>query len=342
MSQYSYLSKPDPDFAALLEKIPPPPPSAPVDISATKQQWKMRIQAPYMAYEKARLSPDTKYRVQDYKVPVEGGEITVRAVIPGTEGEEQKYPLLFWNHGGGFIVGDVDLDDHHMRNLSVDLQVTTLNIDYRLAPDRRWPTQLNDSFAALKWAIANVDALSVSLKKGFILGGCSGGGTIAADLSIRARDDRSFSDTPVTGLYLTIPNLVHFDAFSQFPNQLLSLEQNKDAPILTKEMIVRGSGITGASSPTDPEISPVLASSHANLPPTFFQICGLDPHRDGAFLYDRLLREAGCKTFVKVYPGLPHAFYAVFLKLEATERYQSDVRTGLRWLLNGGKDKESS
>jgi acetyl esterase/lipase len=48
-------------------------------------------------------------------------------------------------------------------------------------------------------------------------------------------------------------------------------------------------------------MSPVLASSHANLPPTFFQICGLDPIRDDAFLYDRLLREAGCKTFVKMY-----------------------------------------
>jgi len=106
-------------------------------------------------------------------------------------------------------------------------------------------------------------------------------------------------------------------------------------------MIVWNSGVIGASSPTDPELSPILASSHANLPPTFFQICGFDPLRDEAFLYDRLLREAGCKTFVKVYPGLPHVFYMTFTTLEATERYQSDVRTGLQWLLNGGKDKES-
>ena len=61
-----------------------------------------------------------------------------------------------------------------------------------------------------------------------------------------------------------------------------------------------------AASPTDPEISSVLASSHANLPPTFFQICGLDPIRDHAFLYDRLLREAGCKTYVKVYVQFQH------------------------------------
>jgi len=84
-------------------------------------------------------------------------------------------------------------------------------------------------------------------------------------------------------------------------------------------------------------MSPVLASSHANLPPTFFQICGFDPIRDDAFLYDRLLREAGCKTFVKVYPGLPHAFHMTYPTLKATERYQSDVRIGLRWLLDGVK-----
>ena len=111
----------------------------------------------------------------------------------------------------------------------------------------------------------------------------------------------------------------------RFPNDLLSLEQNKDAPFLNKERVVwtfsedsrpyriaRGRPLIlppslflietiGSPSPTDPEMSPVLASSHANLPPTFFQICGLDPIRDDAFLYDRLLREAGCETFVKVY-----------------------------------------
>ena len=134
---------------------------------------------------------DAKYRVQDYKVPVEGGEITVRAVTPGAVDEGQKYPLLFWMHGGGqfpwlfslvlnrctnlpfpgLIFGNVDQDDYFMRNLSTDLQVTTLNVDYRfvsespllvhiprvkrlfdsVAPGHPFPTQLNDSFAALKW-----------------------------------------------------------------------------------------------------------------------------------------------------------------------------------------------
>jgi len=239
MSQYAYLSKPDPEFSALLEQSNPHLELPPiVDIAAAQQQWIKHGQAPYAAYEKGRLRPDAKYRVQDYKVPIEGGDITVRVVIPGTEDNGQKYPLLFWTHGGGLIFGDLDQDDYFLRNLSTDLQVTTLNVDYRLAPGQPFPTQLNDSFTALKWAVGKVDALSLFLEKGFIIGGCSAGGTLAAGLSIRVRDDPSFADTPATGLYLTVPLLVHVDAHSRFPNDLLSLEQNKDAPFLNKERLV--------------------------------------------------------------------------------------------------------
>ncbi|KAF8257597.1 alpha/beta hydrolase fold-domain-containing protein [Lactarius quietus] len=292
MSKYAYLSKLDPEFSALLEQCNPPTLTPPVDIVAAQQDWIKHGQAPYAAYEKARLCPDAKYRVQDYKVPVEGGR-------------------------------SLSSSDNTECRVSVQRLVNSV------APGHLFPTQLNDSFSALKWAVANVDALSVSLKKGFILGGCSAGGTLAAGLSIRVRGETSFSDTPVTGLYLAVPLLVHVDAYSQFPNELLSLEQNKDGPFLTKELLVWTFKIIGASSPTDPEISPVLATSHANLPPTFFQICGLDPLRDDAFLYDRLLREARCKTNVK----MSHP------TLKASEQYRSDVRTGLRWLLNGGSDR---
>jgi len=208
---------------------------------------------------------------------------------------------------------------------------------YSVAPGQLFPVQLNDGFAALKWALANTEVLSISPKeKGLILGGISTGATLAAGLAIRVRDDPFFRHTPVIGQYLACPLLVHIDAYSRFPNELLSMEQNKDAPWLTKELLIWTFKTIGAS-PTDPEMSPVLATSHSNLPPTFFQICGLDPLRDDAFLYDRLLREAGCKTNVKVYPGLPHVFHWEHPDFQSSEQYQLDIRTGLRWLLNRGE-----
>ncbi|KAI0301656.1 Alpha/Beta hydrolase protein [Multifurca ochricompacta] len=340
MSQYSHLSELDPELSAFLKEHPPQAFPRPDDVAALQKWWITHAQPRAAAYDKGRLPPDANYRVQDYKVPVEGGEITVRAVIPGTGDEGQQYPFLFWTHGGGLIFGDVDQDDFFLRNISTELQVTTLNVDYRVAPGHLFPVQLNDSFAALKWAIANTDTLSISLEKGFIIGGCSAGGTLAAGLTIRVRDDPFFRDTPITGQYLSCPLLVHIDAYSNrasFPNELLSAEQNKDVPVLTKEMIIWTFKTIGGSS-TDPELSPVLATSHVGLPPTFFQICGLDPLRDDAFLYDRILREAGCKTHVNVYPGLPHVFYVEYPSLQSSEKYQSDIRIGLRWLLNKGEN----
>ncbi|KAI0261587.1 Alpha/Beta hydrolase protein [Gloeopeniophorella convolvens] len=336
MSQYAHLSKPDPEFAAWLEQHPAVRFPPPTDIPAAQRAWIECGQPPIVVHQKSRLPPDAKYRVQDYKVPVDGGEIIVRAVVPGTGEEGQLYPLLIFAHGGGMIFGNVDQEDYFLRNISTELQVTTLNVDYRVAPQRQFPTALNDSYASLKWAVSNAEALSVSLEKGFIVGGCSAGANLAAGLALRARNDPFFTNTPVTGQYLACPLLVHLDAHPHFPDDLLSMEQNKDVPGLTKEIMVF-TFKTVIASPTDPAISPVLAPSHIGLPPAFFQICGMDPLRDDGFLYDRLLREAGCNTHMKVYPGLPHVFYSEYPHLKSSDRYEADIREGLRWLLKEGQ-----
>ncbi|KAI0260132.1 alpha/beta hydrolase fold-domain-containing protein [Gloeopeniophorella convolvens] len=343
MSQYAHLSEPDPEFVAYLKDHPReilPIPTAD-QIPGFKQGFIDLLQAPFAAFQKSHA----KLRVQEYKIPVEGGEILVRAVIPGTGEGKEQYPLLFWTHGGGFVVGTVDLDDYFLRNLSAELQVTTLNVEYRLAPAHTYPTALNDSYAALKWstlsgtlrqAVNNTDTLSVSLKKGFIVGGCSAGGNLAAALSLRARDDSFFHPSPITGQYLYCPFLLHYNAYDRFPGEQLSLEQNKDAPGLTKEIAVWFIDTYKAPG-NDPELSPALAKSHAGLPPAFLQVAGRDPIRDDSFLYDRLLREAGVKTRVNVYLGLPHGFAMEYFMLKSAQQFELDVRTGLRWLLSREK-----
>jgi len=133
MSSHAHLSTPDPELAAYLKQHPLPSLSlsVPNDVATAQREWIEHRQPGLAAIDKTRLRPDAKYRVQDYKVPVDGGEITVRAVIPGTGDEGLSYPLLFWTHGGGLIFGNVDQDDYLMRNLSTELQITTLNVDYR-------------------------------------------------------------------------------------------------------------------------------------------------------------------------------------------------------------------
>lgn len=85
---------------------------------------------------------------------------------------------------------------------------------------------------------------------------------------------------------------------------------------------------------TSPLYSPVLfPTGHSNLPPAYFQICGLDPQRDKGLLYEKVMRREGIKTKIDLYPGLPHGFWDVWPKMECSKQQNVDSLNGLRWLL---------
>ncbi|KAI0057885.1 hypothetical protein BV25DRAFT_1811727 [Artomyces pyxidatus] len=281
--------------------------------------------------------PESKYRVQDHKVSVEGGEITVRVVIPKSGDAGATYPLVVWLHGGGWALGNLDQDDCSLRLLSIELQATIVNVDYRLAPRYPFPTGLNDSYAAVKWAALNADQISVSLAKGFIVGGLSAGGNLAAVIAHRARADPFFRDKPLTGQHLSIPATLHYEAYPEkYKSELRSWEDNKDAKILNEDSIRRFYKHYQAPA-DDPELSPALYPSHAGLPPAHIQVCGLDPLRDEGILYARLLRDAGTPTRLDIYPGVPHGFQTMAPNISAALKLKDDTYSGFRWLFAGGK-----
>ncbi|KAK7682285.1 hypothetical protein QCA50_014488 [Cerrena zonata] len=294
--------------------------------------------SPHSLYNSSRdtqgFTAESEYTVQDYVVPVEGAEIRARSVVP--KGGEDL-PLLVWFHGGGWALGDIDLDDYYLRILSVKVNVSILNVEYRLTPEFTFPTNLNDAYAGLKWAAENANKLSASLPKGFMVGGASAGGNFAAVVSLLARDDLFFKDRPLTGQLLIIPPTVHVDAnVDQYRSELLSMEENKNAPFLdadTRCLVNIASEILQAP-PEDPRISVLLAESHANLPPAYIQVCGLDPLRDEGILYEKILRNAGVKTQIHVYPGLPHGGHAYFPTIKSAIKFNADTEDGIRWLLS--------
>lgn len=85
---------------------------------------------------------------------------------------------------------------------------------------------------------------------------------------------------------------------------------------------------------TDPKFSPMLhPNGHKNLPPAYFQICGSDPLRDEALIYERMLREAGVTTKVEMYPGVPHGFFSIFPQLQISQKFAEESVAGMKWLL---------
>ncbi|KAJ3486745.1 hypothetical protein NLI96_g4022 [Meripilus lineatus] len=337
MSQYAQFSKTSPELAAVIARLPPSPLLG--DIQTVRNVAEAMFRGPQAQDALKRiLPPDSTYTVHDHKVPVDGGEILVRGVIPTfTEGEDGTFPLLVWYHPGGFALGDIDQSDAILRALSVNQRISTLNVEYRLSPENPFPAGHDDCYHALKWAAENASLLNASLGKGFVVAGQSSGGNLAGSVALRAAEDPFFEGRKLTGQCLQIPSVVHPSAWPEkYRAELLSFEQNKDAPILGTDAMLQFLEWLGA--PADhPHFSILLHSAHAKAPPAYIQVAGFDPLRDEGILYAKVLEEAGVKVQCDVYAGLPHGGHQIFPTLDVSRKFQADFVSHLPWLFKGGK-----
>jgi acetyl esterase/lipase len=191
--------------------------------------------------------------------------------------------------------------------------------NYRLAPEHKFPIGVDDCWDALKWALTNSEHLNATPSRGLIVGGASAGGNIAAVLALRSRDEGL--EPPVTGQYLCVPALL---PDTNVPPHLAHLyqsrEQSVDDPVLKG---LRPGAIEAIYAP-DPK-SPLWdpfnhTAGHKSVAKAFFQVGGLDPLRDEAVLYDRVLREAGVLTRFELYSGFGHMFWYVTSMYEMHRR----------------------
>lgn len=204
---------------------------------------------------------------------------------------------------------------------------------YQLAPEHPFPAAPKSAWDSLKWAAANAKSLGADPSLGFVVGGTSAGGNLAAVLSHLARDEKL--SPPLTGQYLCIPGVLPPPVVPEKYKELyLSHEQNAQSPILPRAAIDM---FMKAYQPDDhdPLYVPVNhPKGHTGLPPAFFQVNGMDPLRDEALVYERVLREEyGIKTKLDMYPGLPHGFWLFFPMLKASRQLLVDMVQGMGWLV---------
>ncbi|KAJ7288372.1 Alpha/Beta hydrolase protein [Mycena rebaudengoi] len=289
----------------------------------------------------SELPPVTKYRVSEHHVDVAGGTILARSLVPTSDSAPSPtFPLMVWLHGGAWTMGSIEMDDYKLRAVCVESQISILNVEYRLAPEHKHPIVLNDCYTALKWAAEKHALFSADLSKGFIIAGLSAGAHLAAVIAHRARDDPFFGDRKITGQILQIPVLLNPSATpEEHKSSLLSLEQNADAPGLSKKTMLWAWEQLGGSA-KDPEVSPFLYPSHKGLAPALIQVCGMDPLRDEALLYAKALKSDGVKTELRVYPGVMHGFQYGFPAFKSAIKWNDEYRVGLEWLLKGAPDSE--
>lgn len=179
----------------------------------------------------------------------------------------------------------------------------------------------------------NASLIGADPALGFVLGGTSSGGQMTAALSHMARD-RNLSP-PLTGVYLNVPALVQPalvpEAYKQMYN---SRSQNEGKAGLSKQTILLFEQAVEADFASDMWNPLLWHDGHADLPRTYFQVCGSDVLRDDALIYERMLRkEFGIETRLDMYPGMPHVFWYLFPGHSSAASFRRERVKGLGWLL---------
>lgn len=246
--------------------------------------------------------------------------------------------LILAFHEGGWSHGDLTDEDLNCRMFSRDLGAVCVNVEYRLAPEHPFPTGVNDCQDVVRWcaktASPSSDVLPADPKRGFIVGGASAGGNLAAVMCQLSRDESL--QPPLTGQYLCVPALLwHGVVPEKWVAEYRSRTESIYDPIIKLDRPRTDTSMQGLKPDTaSPLFSPLLHPNLRDLPPAFFQLAGLDPLRDEGLLYERVLREENdVPTRLEVYNGFGHMFWTNWPKLERSREFVADTLEGMKWLL---------
>jgi acetyl esterase len=241
---------------------------------------------------------------------------TLRVYRPVTN---EKLPALVYFHGGGWTIGDIDTHDVLCRELAIGARCVVVSVDYRLAPEYPFPAAVEDCFAATRYVADNAAKLNIG---SIAVGGDSAGGNLAATVSLLARD----AGGPAIAFQLLI-----YPATDQ-RLATPSHERNAQGFLLTRDAIdyFRRAYLPNQRDWTDWRASPLLAKSHANLPPALVITAGYDPLLDEGRAYAERLRAAGVRVDYREYPDMVHGFILFGGVLDTAKVAVADCCAALR------------
>ncbi len=234
--------------------------------------------------------------VTDLTIDRADGAMAARHYAPAGNG---RRPLLVYYHGGGFVIGDLDSHDSVCRRLCRDADIHVLSVDYRLAPEHRFPAAVEDAFTAFRWAAANADRLG-ALPSCVAVGGDSAGGNLAAVVSQQALADGGPTPCAQLLLYPPLDRTTVRPSLAHFENGFLLSRADID----WYHLQYTGSTVVQP----DPAQNPLCAREFAGLAPALIAVAGFDPLRDEGEAYAQALRQAGVPVTLKRFEGLLHGF----------------------------------
>ncbi|TVS15831.1 MAG: alpha/beta hydrolase [Gammaproteobacteria bacterium] len=236
--------------------------------------------------------------VENRQISGPGASIPIRIYRPQGSG---PFPVHVHFHGGGWVIGDLETHDADCRQLCQLADVIVVAVDYRLAPEHRYPAAVEDCYAATVWAAAHGGEFGG--REGPVsVGGDSAGGNLAAVVSRLARDRNG----PGINLQLLLYPVV--DAAMDTP----SYTENGDGYMLTRQGMewFWTQYCPDPAQRLEPDASPLRASDLSGLPPALVMTAEFDPLRDEGESYAQRLTEAGVEVTCERYAGLIHGFFS--------------------------------
>ena len=239
-------------------------------------------------------------KVEDLFIAVPDHSVPVRVYTPEGPG---PFPALVWFHGGGWVVGNVARADGVARHLSHGSGCVVISVDYRLAPDTKFPGPLEDCFAVTRWVAVNAAALNVDPAR-IAVGGDSAGGNLTAAVTLMARDRGG----PEFAFQLLVYPVTDMDFDTQ------SYLDNAEGYLLTRDTMIWfwDHYLAEQQDGANPYASPLRADDLTGLPPALVITAEYDPLRDEGEAYAEKLTACGVPTELSRYDGMVHGFFEMY------------------------------
>jgi acetyl esterase len=279
-------------------------------------------------YLQARLvtnpEPPELKSVEPLSIPSPHGSIPTRVYTPKTlrQADGLAGGLVFF-HGGGWVIGDLDSHDVACRKLAVEGQLVVISVDYRRAPEHKFPAAVEDAIAATAWIAAHARELGIDAAR-LLVGGDSAGGNLAAVVALAARGGNG---PAICGQVLIYPA-------TDFAMTHDSHREPETSILLTHSVIqwFRDHYLNDEADVGDWRASPARASTLAGLPPAYVLTAGADPLRDEGDEYARRLKQAGVAVTHRAFPGQFHGFFTMGKLLQQANVAVSEIGVWLRAL----------
>jgi acetyl esterase len=258
--------------------------------------------------------------VEDRKIPGPNGEIPIRIYTPEGTG---PFGALVYFHGGGWVVGNIEMTDQPCRMITKAAGCVTVSVDYRLAPEYKFPAGAEDCYAATKWVMENSVALNCDPSR-IAVAGTSAGANLAAAVALMARDRSTPKIAYQLLIYPATQRELDTPSHKQFATDGYYILSRADMEWFW------GHYLASDADAANPYACPAQAKTLAGLPPALVLTAEFDPLRDEGEAYAARLREEGVATVLKRYEGVTHGFFGMPSLIEKSRIAIAEASAALR------------